>query len=102
MHQPQDFPGAALPERRYANYFAVGHNPFEFLFDIGQYYPEQGPARFDALLVTSPAYAKAFLQALQKAVDEYQQAFGAIQDVPTSPSGPRAGGGGSEGPRSHA
>ena len=29
----------------YVNYFEVGHNPFEFLIDLGQYHP--GPTEAD-------------------------------------------------------
>ena len=35
---------ARAPLARYTNYFEVGHNPYEFLVDFGQYQPEIGRA----------------------------------------------------------
>ncbi len=51
-------------EGRYANYFRVGYNAFEFLFDFGQLhpenqYPESQPAKIHTRIITNPIYAKA-------------------------------------------
>lgn len=66
-------------EERYANYFKVGHNVFEFLFDFGHFYPEIQEAEVCTRIITSLVYAKALLEILRESVERYEQAFGAIQ-----------------------
>jgi hypothetical protein len=39
-------PATGELEGRYANYFKVGHNAFEFLLDFGQLYAESREAQF--------------------------------------------------------
>ncbi len=63
---------------RYANYFKVGHNAFEFVLDFGQIYSETKTEQFHTRIVTGPAYAKALLRTLQESIDKYEQTFGAI------------------------
>jgi len=65
-------------EGRYANYFKVGHNAFEFVLDAGQFYPEGEEAQLHTRIVTSPVYAKALLKILQGAVNRYEQVLGNI------------------------
>ena len=65
-------------EGRYANYFEVGHNAFEFLIDFGQLYSETGTAQLHTRIITSPTYAKAFLETLRESVERYERTFGAI------------------------
>lgn len=65
---------------RYANYFKVGHNAFEFLLDFGQSYGQSGEAAPHTRIVTTPVYAKTFAQTLQEAIARYEQVFGAIPD----------------------
>ena len=67
-------------EGRYANYFQVGHNAFEFLLDFGQSYLEGGSARYHTRIVTSTAYAKTLLVILQGSIDRYEQNFGGIPE----------------------
>jgi hypothetical protein len=66
------------PNGRYANYFTVGHNAFEFLFDFGQIHTESQPASLHTRIITTPVYAKAFLTLLQESIDQHEQNFGAI------------------------
>jgi hypothetical protein len=66
-------------EGRYANYFKVGHNAFEFVLDAGQFYPESQEAQLCTRIITSPVYAKALLETLRESIDRYEKAFGAIQ-----------------------
>ena len=65
-------------EGRYANYFQVGHNAFEFVLDFGQFYPENTEARFHTRIVTGPAYAKVLSETLRGSIDQYEQTFGVI------------------------
>ena len=66
------------PEGRYANYFEVGHNAVEFVFDFGQFYSEGGRARVHTRIVTSPSYAKAFLETLRESIAHYEKTFGSL------------------------
>jgi hypothetical protein len=65
-------------EGRYANYFKVGHNAVEFLFDFGQFYPEIERAQLHTRIITSPVYAKALIETLRESIDQYEQTYGAI------------------------
>lgn len=71
---------ANLLEGRYANYFTIGHNAFEFLLDFGQFYAEGEAVRVHTRIITSPNYAKALLGILQESIDRYERTFGAIQE----------------------
>jgi hypothetical protein len=65
-------------EGRYANYFEVGHNAFEFIFDFGQYHPENQGARMHTRIVTGPVYARLLAQLLQDAVTRFEAEHGPI------------------------
>ncbi len=67
-------------EGRYANYFQVGHNAFEFVLDFGQLYPEADVPALHTRIVANPAYVKAFLHLLSDALEVYRQSFGDIPD----------------------
>ena len=66
-------------EGKYANFFKVGHNAFEFVIEFGQYYPENDQAELYTRIITSPMYAKTLLQILSEAIDKYETAFGTIE-----------------------
>jgi hypothetical protein len=68
-------------EGRYANYFEIGHSPFEFIFDFGQYHPETEGARMHSRIVTGPVYAKLLADLLCNAVLRFEQEHGAIQQA---------------------
>jgi hypothetical protein len=65
-------------EGRYANYFEVGHNAFEFVVDFAQLYSEKEEPRFHTRIITGPAYAKSMLEMLKQAIAQYEQTFGTI------------------------
>jgi hypothetical protein len=60
-------------EGRYANYFKIGHNTFEFVFEFGQLYEGEEEAQMNTRIVTSPVYAREFLQTLQRAMEQFEQ-----------------------------
>ena len=66
-------------EARYANYFEVGHNAFEFIFDFGQYHPENEGAMMHTRIVTGPVYAKLMADLLRDAVQRFEEEHGTIQ-----------------------
>ena len=66
---------------RYANYFKVGHNAFEFVVDLGQYYDgDDENLQMHTRIVTSPVYAKRLLTTLQEAIVQHEAKFGRIVD----------------------
>ena len=64
-------------EARYANYFQIGHNAFEFLLDFGQEY-EEHDAILHTRVITGPSFAKKLFETLQQAVEAYEAEFGVI------------------------
>lgn len=66
-------------EGKYANYFKVGYNAFEFVVDHGQFYNETQEPLLHTRIVTSPAYIKALLMMIQDSVNQYEQDFGLIR-----------------------
>jgi hypothetical protein len=64
------------PEGRYANYFKVGHNAFEFVIDFGQYYPGTDEAELYTRVIMSPHYARDLLNILQQSLVDYETSFG--------------------------
>ncbi len=65
-------------EGRYANYFKVGYNEFEFVIDFGQFYHDDEDTRMHTRIITSPAYMKALLETLRKSIEECERAYGNI------------------------
>jgi hypothetical protein len=64
-------------EARYANYFQIGHNAFEFLLDFGQSYAGIAPVSHTRI-ISGPAYAKELSTMLMKSIGQYEQTFGPI------------------------
>lgn len=71
----------ARAEGRYANYFQVGHNAVEFVFDFGQFFPDSEQPYLHTRIVTSPVYARALLQTLRHSVAQYEEQYGAIDEA---------------------
>lgn len=65
-------------EGRYANFFKIGQNAFEFVLEFIQFYPDNEEEHLHTRIITSPIYAKAFSIMLQKSIEKYEQAFGKI------------------------
>jgi hypothetical protein len=61
---------------RYANYLRIGHNAFEFVFDFGQLHWEGREPQFHTRIITSPAYAKAFIETFRDAIESYERDYG--------------------------
>ncbi|MCO6435002.1 DUF3467 domain-containing protein [Nitrosomonas nitrosa] len=60
-------------EGKYANYFKVGQNNFEFILDFGQFYPEDQDVKVHTRIITSPTYAKALLDVLQESIELHKK-----------------------------
>ncbi|MGH8555018.1 MAG: DUF3467 domain-containing protein [Gammaproteobacteria bacterium] len=84
MNSADDCVTSELVEGRYANYFKVGYNAFEFVIDFGQLYPAGEPgdksAQFHTRIITAPVYARALVETLQDSLEQYAQSFGAIHN----------------------
>jgi hypothetical protein len=64
-------------ECRYANYFVVGHNAWEFVLEFGQSYMDTQP-QVHIRIVTGPFYAKELLRVLAQSIEQYESEFGEI------------------------
>lgn len=73
--KPNNWPESNPLEGKYVNYFKVGHNAFEFVLDFGQSYVENQEPQLHTRIVTSPAYARAFLETLRDSVEQYERNF---------------------------
>jgi Protein of unknown function (DUF3467) len=62
----------------YANFLKIGRNAFEFLFDFGQQHREGREPECHTRIITSPGYAKAFLETFRDAVEGYEADHGTI------------------------
>lgn len=60
-------------EGKYANYFRVGYNAYEFIIEFSQAYQAEESPRVHTRIITSPAYAQELLRTLQQSLLEYQQ-----------------------------
>jgi hypothetical protein len=67
-----------LPASVYVNFMRVGYQQSEFFLAFGQVGQDRAAAHLLSSLVTTPAHAKAMLQALSEAVSKYEGRFGPI------------------------
>ena len=74
------------PEGKYANYFEVGYNAFELIVDFGQLYTAGERPKIHTRIVTSPVYAKAFLETLGNTLGQYERGFGEIRKEGLQPN----------------
>jgi len=65
---------------KYANWFNIGHDNFEFVLDFGQSHADI-EAITHTRLVLGPAYAKLLAKLLNESLGRYEEAFGAIPDA---------------------
>lgn len=65
-------------EGRYANYFQIGYNAFEFLLDFGQFYSENETMLFHTRIITNPVYVKVLFALLQESIVQYEQTYRVI------------------------
>jgi hypothetical protein len=72
------------PLALYANYFEVGHNPYEFLIDFGQYRPETAEVVFHTRIAVSPTHSKLLTDMLNNAIQKHEIENGPIAGVAES------------------
>ncbi len=64
-------------EGRYANYFQIGHNAFEFLLEFGQ---QEG--KIHTRIYVSPPHARMLCDLLADTLAQHARIFGAATTVP--------------------
>jgi Protein of unknown function (DUF3467) len=69
-----EWPNEGDPEGRYANFFKVGFNAYEFVIDFGQQYEPAGE-RMHTRIVTSPAMARNLRDVLEESVREFSRQY---------------------------
>lgn len=72
--------GTRALEGRYANYFEVGHNEFEFVLNFGQLFEDSEDSDLHTKIITGPTYAKRLQQVLGEAIRAYEGVFGVIPE----------------------
>jgi Protein of unknown function (DUF3467) len=73
--------GPKAPLACYANYFEVGHNPYEFLLDFGQFQSEAAGVLLHTRIAVGPAHAKLFAEMLREAVHKFEADIGPIAEI---------------------
>jgi hypothetical protein len=68
-------------EGKYANYFQIGQNAIEFIFEFGQLYSDETVPLLHTRIVTSPSYAQDLLVLLKDALAEREAHYGPAIDV---------------------
>ena len=66
------------PEGRYANYFKIGYNAFEFILDFGQLYSDNNNVNFFTRIIINPISAKNLIDTLEESIAQYEQFHGTI------------------------
>lgn len=78
MRRRTSIPPAETVEARYANYFEIGHNRYEFVLDFSQCSPNGDSNQVLTRVVLGPVFAKSLVQLLEESLDAYERTFGAI------------------------
>lgn len=66
---------------KYANWFNIGHNNFEFVLDLGQFDMERRESLVHTRIITGPAYAKVLWELLGESLRRYEESFGPIPNA---------------------
>lgn len=77
-HKSWENLGTEQPAARYANYFQVGHNAFEVIVEFGQHYDGGSEPQMHTRIVSAPICAKALLDLLRTAIEDYERTFGKL------------------------
>jgi uncharacterized protein DUF3467 len=67
----------------YSNIVRIGHSPYEFMLDFGQFQPEGKRAFMDVRIIVSPQHAKAILKALNENIGGFEEKHGKIGASPS-------------------
>jgi hypothetical protein len=83
MHESEKGAARCADERegRYSNYFKVGFNLGELVFDFGQAYQGGAVEVHHTRIITSPVYAKALAHLLLDSLAAYERTYGPIPEL---------------------
>ena len=74
-HDSESPQESGRPIGRYANYFKIGHNDYDFVLDFAHFYSENGPAQFHTRIICNVSAAKALLQTLGESIHLHEQTY---------------------------
>ena len=80
-HKPETYPPHGKLEGRYANFLKVGHNALVFILDFAFDDAECEEPEITTRIITSPSYAKNFLETLQQSIQQYEKTYGKIPET---------------------
>jgi hypothetical protein len=67
-HDSESPQESGKPIGRYANYFEIGHNDYDFVLDFAHFYVGNGPARFHTRIICNVSCARQLLKKLEKSI----------------------------------
>ena len=71
--RPEDLQQRVPLEGRYANFFKVGHNAYEFVLEFGQLYEHEKAPVVHTRIITSSAYVRELLDIIREALLEQER-----------------------------
>ena len=80
MPHEREEPTSEPSTARYANYFEIGHNAFEFVIAFGQFHEGERRATCHTRILVNPLQALNLLHLLKESLEGYEGAFGEIRD----------------------
>lgn len=80
MQEPPE-PDPSWVGAQYVNYFEIGYNAFEFLFDFAQAHDDQVAPSVHNRMITAPVYAKLLSTLLAESIHQYEEKFGQIPET---------------------
>lgn len=85
MAKPSSTSRPRAPLARYANYFELGHNAFEFMIDFGQYRHEARDVALHTRIAFGPTHAKLLAGMLARALAEHEAEHGPVPEPDPTP-----------------
>jgi hypothetical protein len=67
-------------EARYADYYKVGHNAYEFFIGFAHYDADIHHTAFYTRIIAGPAYIRMLLRLLSNSVAQYEKKFGRMEE----------------------
>ena len=77
---------------KYANWFNIGHNNFEFVLELGQFHPTDRAPTVHTRIVVGPVYAKALATLLNESLENTKRCSGRFPTPETRSDNNLAGG----------
>jgi uncharacterized protein DUF3467 len=85
MPKSTSAPRSRAPLARYANYFELGHNAFEFIIDFGQYRHDTRDVALHTRIAFGPTHAKLLTGMLARAIEAHEAEHGVVVEPDGQP-----------------